>query len=230
MTTRSISTLAGVAVLLFGIAGVVCAHLQPQLWLLWAVAFAVATACAILWAQRALRGQAREVARYVAASPRIPAAAPAVDDLFEPVFLATAGASQNILDQQKAMQESRHQLEALLEGMQDAVLGVDAAGRVQWSNAQMQRLMDRGSGSSSVRHGRALVHTFRDPPLLETVQTTLDQRIVSECRSEGLLPGRIFDVNAAPLPGGGAVVVLHDSTRAEQMERTQRDFVANVSH
>jgi two-component system phosphate regulon sensor histidine kinase PhoR len=32
------------------------------------------------------------------------------------------------------------------------------------------------------------------------------------------------------MPGGGAVAVLHDITRIEQVERAQRDFVANVSH
>ncbi len=45
-----------------------------------------------------------------------------------------------------------------------------------------------------------------------------------------MMPGRIFEVNASPMPGGGAVAVLHDITRIEQVERTQRDFVANVSH
>ncbi len=44
------------------------------------------------------------------------------------------------------------------------------------------------------------------------------------------MPGRIFEVNASPMPGGGAVAVLHDITRIEEVERTQRDFVANVSH
>src|SRR6202021_1052601 len=51
-----------------------------------------------------------------------------------------------------------------------------------------------------------------------------------ERRSTSLLPRRIFEVNASPMPGGGAVAVLHDITRIEQVERTQRDFVANVSH
>jgi two-component system phosphate regulon sensor histidine kinase PhoR len=150
--------------------------------------------------------------------------------LFDPILVAARDAASHIARQQRRSEESRHNLEVLLEGMQDAVLGVDAAGRVQWSNAHMERLMDRGTAGSSVRHGRALVHTFRDPALLAAVQTTLEQGIVTECRSEAFLPGRIFAVNASPLPGGGAVVVLRDRTDAEQMERTQRDFVANVSH
>jgi two-component system phosphate regulon sensor histidine kinase PhoR len=53
---------------------------------------------------------------------------------------------------------------------------------------------------------------------------------VTEGRSTSLVPGRIFEVNVSPMPGGGAVAVFHDITRIEQVERTQRDFVANVSH
>jgi two-component system phosphate regulon sensor histidine kinase PhoR len=49
-------------------------------------------------------------------------------------------------------------------------------------------------------------------------------------RASGVLPGSLFEVNASPMPGGGAVAVLHDITRIQQVERTQRDFVANVSH
>jgi two-component system phosphate regulon sensor histidine kinase PhoR len=45
-----------------------------------------------------------------------------------------------------------------------------------------------------------------------------------------LAPGRIFEINAAPLPSGGALVVLHDVTAIEIAEKTRRDFIANVSH
>jgi signal transduction histidine kinase len=48
--------------------------------------------------------------------------------------------------------------------------------------------------------------------------------------ARSLAPGRIFEVNAAPLPSGGALAVLHDVTRVEAAERTRRDFIANVSH
>lgn len=140
---------------------------------------------------------------------------------------------QNIEGNARQIEEKedrRHRLEVLLEGMQDGVLGVDAAGRVQWTNTQMQRVMEMHGLGSAVRLGRSLVHTLRDPVLLSAVQTAVDARIPSETRSATLLPGRIFDVNASPLPDGGAVIVLHDVTRSEALERTQREFVANVSH
>jgi two-component system phosphate regulon sensor histidine kinase PhoR len=126
--------------------------------------------------------------------------------------------------------ESRRELEAMIDSMQDAVVAVDPAGRIQWANQHMQRLIPGTSDSSAVRIGRALVQTIRDPDVLHCVRTALEERVVSERRSTSLLPGRIFEVNASPMPGGGAVAVLHDITRIEQVERTQRDFVANVSH
>ena len=126
--------------------------------------------------------------------------------------------------------ESRRELEAMIDSMQDAVVAVDQAGRIQWTNQRMQRLIPGASISSAVRLGHALVQTIRDPEILACVRTTLEQRIVSEGRSTSLVPGRIFEVDASPMPGGGAVAVLHDITRIEQVESTQRDFVANVSH
>ena len=49
-------------------------------------------------------------------------------------------------------------------------------------------------------------------------------------RAAKIFSGRIFDVTAAPMPGGGAVAVLHDQTDIERVEKTRRDFIANVSH
>ncbi len=126
--------------------------------------------------------------------------------------------------------EERRQLEALLDSMQDAVVAVDAAGRIAWTNQRMQRLIPESQVASPVRVGHALVQTVRDPEVLACVKAALEERAVCERRTTTLLPGRIFEVNASPMPGGGAVAVLHDITRIEHVERTQRDFVANVSH
>lgn len=154
---------------------------------------------------------------------------------FERLSKALAGAAAQVDQSLEQSKESRRELEALLDSMQDAVIAVDAAGRIQWSNQKMQRLMpgasSRGTlGSGSVRVGHALVQTIRDPEVLACVRSALDSRTVCERKSTTLLPGKTFEINASPMPGGGAVAVLHDVTRIEQVERTQRDFVANVSH
>lgn len=130
--------------------------------------------------------------------------------------------------------EEREKLEAVLDSMQDAVVAVDAAGRIQWTNQTMLRMTPRGlqagADGNPVRIGHALVQTIRDPDVLECVRHALEARQLCVRRSTSLVPGKIFEVNASPMPGGGAVAVLHDISRIEEVERTQRDFVANVSH
>jgi two-component system phosphate regulon sensor histidine kinase PhoR len=124
--------------------------------------------------------------------------------------------------------ERREKLEALLDSMQDAVTSVDAAGRIIWANKAMQRLVVDSFGS--VRAGHSLVQTIRAPEVLDCVHVALETRTYSERMQVSLVPGRVFAVSASPMPEGGAVVVLRDVTRIEQVERAQTEFVANVSH
>jgi two-component system phosphate regulon sensor histidine kinase PhoR len=149
---------------------------------------------------------------------------------FDGLAKAIAVASTSAQGALARASESRRQLEALLDSMQDAVVAVDAAGRIQWTNQKMQRLISGATIGSPARVGHALVQMIRDPEVLACVKAALDNGSVCERRTTSMLPGRIFEINASPMPGGGAVAVLHDITRIEQVERTQRDFVANVSH
>jgi len=149
---------------------------------------------------------------------------------FDGLAQAISVSSEHVNKALNDASESRRELEAMIDSMQDAVVAVDPAGRIQWTNQRMQKLIPGASFSSAIRVGHALVQTIRDPEILDCVRIALEQRVVSDGRSTSLLPGRIFEVSASPMPGGGAVAVLHDITRIEQVERTQRDFVANVSH
>lgn len=153
---------------------------------------------------------------------------------FDALARALARTSREV---QRALDEtsaSRHELEAMIDSLQDAVVAVDTTARIQWSNQRMQRLMPSWNGgapaSSTVRVGHALVQTIRDPDVLECVRSAIEQRSFCQRRTTSLLPGRIFEINASPMPSGGAVTLIHDITRIEQVERTQREFVANVSH
>jgi two-component system phosphate regulon sensor histidine kinase PhoR len=124
-----------------------------------------------------------------------------------------------------ALESSRSELTALLDSMQEAVIAINPQGQVSWCNAVMQRI-----AVSPVQAGRALVHSIRDPEVLSSVAAALTQRQASRRRATSVSPGKIFEVNAAPMPGGGAVAVLHDVSEKERSETTRRDFVANVSH
>src|ERR1035437_7094420 len=119
----------------------------------------------------------------------------------------------------------RQELATMLDSMQEAVLAITPAGYVSWTNAVMQRI-----AGTQIRVGRPLVHSVRDPEFLACVRSALEAGEVCFGRSSSLAPGRIFEINAAPLPSGGALAVLHDVTRVEAAEKSRRDFIANVSH
>ena len=227
MKQLSISLTALLMFVTLASAGVLLPHLLRNGLLTYLILLLAAVGFVLLLRLR-LRADAASLQRAIADLPLRSDYAVSSELADIPVSLDRA--AEKTERQFRKLEEGRHELEALLEGMQDAVVAIDAAARVQWSNAHMQRLMESENVGGSIRVGRALVHTLRDPVLLAAVQTTLDERTVTECRSESLLPGRIFSINASPLPGGGAVLVLHDISRAEAVERTQRDFVANVSH
>ena len=124
-----------------------------------------------------------------------------------------------------ALENSRQTLETLLNSMQEAVMAVAQDGRVLWANQRMERLLPSG-----IRLGEPLVQSVRDPEILRSVEDALERRDVTVAHAAKIFSGRIFDVTAAPMPGGGAVAVLHDQTDIERVEKTRRDFIANVSH
>jgi two-component system phosphate regulon sensor histidine kinase PhoR len=124
-----------------------------------------------------------------------------------------------------AVRSSQRQLETLLNSMQDAVIAVSSDGLVQWANQPMDRLVPQGTRLNS-----PVVETIRDPDFLATVKAATTAKEVKTARATSIVPGRAFDVTAAPLPGGGAVAVLRDLTETERVEKTRRDFIANVSH
>ncbi len=124
-----------------------------------------------------------------------------------------------------AVRSSQRQLETLLNSMQDAVIAVSADGLVQWANQPMDRLVPQRT-----RLNAPMVETIRDPDFLATVKAATATKRVCTGRATSIVPGRAYDVTAAPLPDGGAVAVLRDLTETERVEKTRRDFIANVSH
>ena len=123
------------------------------------------------------------------------------------------------------LESRRQELATMLDSMQEAVVALTPEGFVRWSNAVMQRV-----AGTQIHSGRPLVHSVRDPELLACVRCALERREVCFGRASSLAPGRVFEVNAAPLASGGALVVLHDVTGIEAAQKSRREFVANVSH
>ena len=150
---------------------------------------------------------------------------PKSEDEVGQVAAALDKTARNIEENFLALQTSQRQLETLLNSMQDAVIAIGADERVQWANQSMGRLVPQRT-----RLTAPIVETVRDPDFLRAVRGASETRQVSTARAISIIPGRTFDVTAAPLPGGGSVAVLRDLTETERVEKTRRDFIANVSH
>jgi two-component system, OmpR family, phosphate regulon sensor histidine kinase PhoR len=123
------------------------------------------------------------------------------------------------------LENSRRQLETLLNSMEDAVVAVSAKREVAWFNGAMKKL-----ATSNISVGTPLIRAVRDPDFLKVVDEVLQHQKVQTVTLYSVAPGRTFSMTSAPLPNGGAVCVLRDSTEIARVERTRRDFIANVSH
>ena len=124
-----------------------------------------------------------------------------------------------------ALEDSRKEMETVLDSMEEAVIAVDPQGRIHWTNKVMERFV-----GGTIHAGHALVQTVRDPELLACVDQAVRLRKTGKAIARAVVPGRIFEVSAAPITGGSAVVVLHDITEIDRVEKTRRDFIANISH
>ena len=147
------------------------------------------------------------------------------DDEIGHIAAALDRTARKLEESFEALQSSRHELETLLNSMQDAVIAISSDGRVQWANKSMDRLL-----AEHVRLQAPVVETVRDPDFLSSLHGASDANKVVSARAGSIVPGRSFEVTAAPMPDGGAVAVLRDLTETERVEKTRRDFIANVSH
>ena len=191
------------------------------------LAFVMALVISIVAAQSIARRLQRIVrfADRIAAGDLVARIEESSGDEIGQVATSLDKAARSLEESFAALQTSQHQLETLLNSMQDAVIAVSADDRVQWANQTMDRLVPQHT-----RKNAPLVETVRDPDFLTAVRGASESRKVFTARAASIVPGRTFDVTAAPMPGGGAVAVLRDLTETERVEKTRRDFIANVSH
>ena len=200
---------------------------RHTLWFSSGLAFIVALVIAAITAQYSARRLRRIVgfAERIASGDLSARIAEGSSDEIGQVAAALDKTARKLEESFSALQTSQRQLETLLNSMQDAVIAVDADGRVQWANRGMDRL-----ALQRARLHAPIVETVRDPDFLTALSGATDTQRVTARRAASIIPGRTFDVTAAPMPGGGAVAVLRDLTETERVEKTRRDFIANVSH
>ncbi len=131
----------------------------------------------------------------------------------------------DLVKQRDESEAERQRMEAVLDGMREAVVALDGAGRINLVNRGGKQMLDL-HGELSGRPVADVVAIGQLRALLKLPEN--DDPVVREVE---LPDGRSITghVTADPL-GEGAVFVLHDVTRLRHLETVRRDFVSNVSH
>jgi two-component system phosphate regulon sensor histidine kinase PhoR len=128
-----------------------------------------------------------------------------------------------------AASQERERLIAALNSSVDAVLAVDAEGRITFANQAAERLFERSQGDLV---GKPFAWALPDEEVMEALRASREEgrredRLIERANR------RYFRVIATPIIGGGewmALVVFHDLSDVRRVEQVRRDFVANVSH
>jgi two-component system, OmpR family, phosphate regulon sensor histidine kinase PhoR len=150
---------------------------------------------------------------------------------FRDLALAFNHMSERLATQFAELDEERQQLRAILSGMIEGVVSLDARQRILFVNQRALDLLDL-TGQAVI--GRKLWEVVRQRGLTELIRRAMNES--GPCRQELAWSGhaaKSLTVHAARLQGNvprGAVLVLHDTTELRRLERIRQEFVANVSH
>jgi two-component system phosphate regulon sensor histidine kinase PhoR len=147
--------------------------------------------------------------------------------------LATLGAAlERIAAEAKrqiaAVEAERNHLRLTVASMAEGVLVTDPQGRPRLANPAFRALF----GLDARAEVAELLALARQPKLIELVRRALggDEQATGQLELFEPRPRSIALVASALAAGQGAVVVARDVTEAERLDRTRKDFVANVSH
>jgi two-component system phosphate regulon sensor histidine kinase PhoR len=150
-----------------------------------------------------------------------------IDAGFE-FFELSAGINEmtNKIRQNIAMiSQQKLELEAVLEGMQEGVMLLDADGKIKTSNEALSLL----AKCVPTCVGHRPLEVFLTPEIQDACDAVLKGEPHVQLRVS-IDPETTYEVNVVSIPSGGAVAVFHDISELIRLEKVRQDFVANVSH
>ncbi len=137
--------------------------------------------------------------------------------------------AQSLGDLIAAASQERNRLMAALNSSIDAVLAVDAEGRIAFANLAAERLFFRSQGELV---GNPFAWIMPNDQVLDALRASREDGRRGALAIER--PNRQYlQIITTPIVGGGewgALAVFHDLTDVKRVEQVRRDFVANVSH
>ncbi len=111
-------------------------------------------------------------------------------------------------------QQEKARSQVILDGMTDAVVGVDQDLNPTFLNLRARELLENSDSAFHDRLQQALAKSRFSGPITEPEVQAWD---------------RIIEVRAAPLEDG-ALAILRDVTEQRQIEHAKAEFIANASH
>src|SRR5215218_7627276 len=126
-------------------------------------------------------------------------------------FNAMAVSLKRAFDQ---IEQEKERGSAILDGMTDAVVGVDRDLNLVFQNPQARKLLETSDHAFHNRLQEVLAKTRYSGPVTDPAAETGD---------------RLIEIRAAPLEDG-ALAILRDVTEDLHMQRVKAEFIANASH
>jgi signal transduction histidine kinase len=131
---------------------------------------------------------------------------------------------ENLSRRVEELEHERSEMTALVASMTEGVIALAGTGTVTTLNPASRRLLRLAADATPP----PALELFRQRTAHEAVERALRGEETTGIEVE--LEERTALLSGHPLPGGGAVLVLHDITGLKRLETIRRDFVANVSH
>jgi two-component system, OmpR family, phosphate regulon sensor histidine kinase PhoR len=198
-----------------------------------ALAVALVSALGLAWLSSSLLGRrvnaiAESARAYASGDLSHPARDYANDELGT-VARVLDDSVRQLAARMRELSEDRARLEAMLTGMLEGVIVLDAQGRVQLVNRAARTMLALDDDPA----GRPYVESIRHPGIVGALTQALAGTQPEPIEFQPARSARTLVARTAPVAAPsatGAVLVLHDVTDLRRSDRVRRDFVANVSH
>ncbi|WP_373184579.1 phosphate regulon sensor histidine kinase PhoR [Halopseudomonas sp.] len=116
-------------------------------------------------------------------------------------------------------------IQASTAALSDAVVMVDAKGRLEWWNHAAERLLGLRAPDDSGQH---VTNLLRDPRFVEYFEANTFREPLDI--ASHLNPNAHLQYTITHYGQGERLLVVRDTTRLHNLEQMRKDFVANVSH
>ncbi|MDN5696407.1 MAG: cell wall metabolism sensor histidine kinase WalK [Rubrobacter sp.] len=126
----------------------------------------------------------------------------------------------------RQVEQEKERGQAILDGMTDAVIGVDGELNAIFLNPRAHEILGLADLTFHNRLHETLARTRNEGPITEPeIETNSESR--TEGRSDA--QNQILEIRAAPLEDG-ALAIIRDVTQERRIQRAKAEFIANASH